>query len=752
VKKTNLKKKKKKKKVRPPIRKRAARKPAYPLVRWFTKAGEDPFRSIPWDMRTARISDAAGRVVFEQRGVEVPAAWTQLATDLVASRYFAGVPGRRGRESSVRAVIQRIVRTIGRWVRKGGYLARTSDATVFEDELAHLLLHQKAAFNSPVWFNVGIDEPSPQCSACFIVGLKDSLDAILELATVEGRIFSKGSGSGTNFSSLRSSREPTRAGGHASGPVAFLRGLDALAGAIKSGGRTRRAAKMAILDADHPDLLAFVRSKAVEEDRARALDVAGLGDSDVSSDSAVSFQNENHSVRVPDAFLTAAERGAPWRLVPRTDGVASETVDARGLLREMARAAHACGDPGLHFADTIERWNPVPRTGPIRASNPCSEFVFLDDTACNLASLNLMAFRDAEGDVDPASLAAAVRVLVLAMDAIVGNAGYPTPAIARNSSRLRPLGLGIANLGALVMARGLPYDGDAACGVAAGVMAVVGGEASLASARLAARVGPFAEWRRNREPALAVLERHTKAARSLLAQHAPEALGDSAVASWEAALVLARSGGLRNAQVTCIAPTGTISFLMDCDTTGIEPELSLVKEKKLVGGGRLRLVSRVLPEALRRLGYDPGAVEAILAHAEREGTVEGAPGLDPRHADVFATAVPARPGGRSLSAEAHLRMMAAVQPFVSGAISKTVNLPADETVEGVEAIFLAAWRMGLKAVAVYRDRSKVVQPLVPAGAAPHPASTGRCHECGQGLVPDGACLLCPNCGATTGCG
>jgi ribonucleoside-diphosphate reductase alpha chain len=725
--------------------------------RFFSREGEDPFEAVGWERRTARIEDADGRVVFEQQGVEVPDSWSRLATDLVASRYFAGAPGTRARETSVRQVVSRVSRTIARWAREDRWLGSPREERAFRDEVARLLLSQRAAFNSPVFFNVGVD-PEPQASACFILGLDDRLDAILDQARVEGRVFSKGGGTGTNFSRLRGSTEATTAGGHASGPVAFMRGLDALAGSIKSGGRTRRAAKMAILDADHPDVLLFVRSKAEEEARARALEAAGLvHGGDVAADAAVGYQNENHSVRVSDAFLRAAERDGEWALRRRKDGKVDRRLPARELLREMAAAAHACGDPGLHLADTIESWNPVPRTGPIRASNPCSEFLFLDDSACNLASLNVLACRDAAGDVDVAALSAAARTMVLAMEAIVGHASYPTPAVRENALRLRPLGLGLANLGALLTAAGLAYDSDAGRGLAAGVAALVGGAATLASARLAARRGPFAEWRRNRRPALAVLARHRAAAEALPAAAVPARLREAAVLAWREAERLAKRTGLRNAQVTCIAPTGTISFLMDCDTTGVEPELALVKEKRLVGGGRLRLVNRTVAEGLRRLGYAEEAAAAVVAHVEATGSAEGAPGLRDEHLPVFDTAVPTRPGGRALSTEAHLAMMAALQPFVSGAISKTVNLPEDATVDDVERAFLRAWKLGVKAVAVYRDRSKVAQPLVVSAAGgawgpPEPVgAAGRCPECGVGMIPTGTCLLCSNCGATTGC-
>src|SRR5262245_34772553 len=640
----------------PPARARARSRPkrasprggAFAIERRHTREGDDPFDAFAWERRTARIEDADGAVVFEQAGVEVPTTWSQLATDLVASRYFAGALGTKERETSVGELVGRVVRTIGGWVRKGGWAA-PRDARTFQDELAHLLLAQKAAFNSPVFFNVGIDR-RPQASACFILGLDDTLEAILDQARIEGSVFSKGGGVGTNFSTLRASTEATKAGGHSSGPVSFMRGLDALAGSIKSGGRTRRAAKMAILDADHPDVLAFVRSKAAEEQRAHVLADAGLvRGGDVASDAAVGFQNENHSVRLPDAFLRAVERGGEWALRRRTDGRIERRIDARALFREIALAAHACGDPGVHFVDTIDSWNPVPRTGRIRASNPCSEFLFLDDTSCNLASLNAPAFRGEGGEIDALGVRHAVRTMLLAMEAIVSGASYPTERVAHNAERLRPLGLGLANLGALLLSRGLPYDSPEGRGLAAGFAALVGGEATLASARLAERCGPFAEWGRNRAPALAVLARHRAAAEALAEGATPPALRAAAIAAWREAESLARRHGLRHAQVTCIAPTGTIAFLMDCDTTGVEPELALVKEKKLVGGGRLRLVNRTVPEALARLGYAPTEAKAILAHVERTGAVEGAPGFREEDLAVFDTAVPPWPGGRALS-------------------------------------------------------------------------------------------------------
>ena len=746
-----------------------------PFGRTFTREGEDPFASVTWERRTARIEDDQGHVVFEQKDVEVPAHWSETAGDLVASRYFAGVPGRPDRESSVKTLVARVTRTIAGWVRAAKALGSAKDATAFEAELAHLLLAQRAAFNSPVWFNVGLEAKGekPQCSACFILSVEDRLESILELASVEGRIFSKGSGAGTNFSNLRGAKEPTRTGGFAAGPVAFLRGLDALAGAVKSGGRTRRAAKMAILDADHPDAFEFVRSKSLEEARAHALEAAGLHTSGVAVDAPVAFQNENHSLRVTDAFLAAVEHDRPWTLTPRTALGSRATVRARDLFHAAAQAAHACGDPGLHFVDEIEAWNPVPRTGPIRASNPCSEFLFLDDTACNLASINLLAFATPDGEIDHAGLDAAATTLTIAMDAIVENAAYPTEVVERNSHRLRPLGLGVANLGALLMSLGLAYDSDAGRLVAAHVVSIVAGAAARTSARLAARLGAYAEWAPNRFTALRVLRRHLDAAESLPRKGLPAPLATSARAAWHEAVALASRTGLRNAQLTCVAPTGTISFLMDCDTTGIEPLLALVQEKRLVGGGRLRLVPRVLRPALVRLAYDDDAIARILRHVERSGRVDDCYDVLPRDRAVFDTALPPG-GGRALGVDAHLAMMAAVQPFLCGGISKTVNLPESATVADVERVFLQARRLGLKAVAVYRDRSKVAQPVAsvphakPSKASRQGAVKSRtrvpsadraagpvlspCGECGTGMVPAGACFVCRNCGATTGCG
>ncbi len=752
-----------------------------PFERTFTRPGEDPFQTVRFEHRTARIEDDHGRVVFEQKDVEVPVDWSQTAGDLVASRYFAGIPGRPGRESSVKGLVGRVVRTLGRFVRESKALESAKAAKDYEAELAHLLLEQKAAFNSPVWFNVGLESKGekPQCSACFILSVEDRLESILDLASIEGRVFSKGSGAGTNFSKLRGAKEPTRAGGTAAGPVAFLRGLDALAGAVKSGGRTRRAAKMAILDADHPDAFEFVRSKALEEARARALEAAGLHTGDVAVDAPVSFQNENHSLRVTDAFLRAVEHDGPWTLVPRTALGVPVEVRAHDLFRAAARAAHACGDPGLHFVDEIESWNPVPRTGPIRASNPCSEFLFLDDTACNLASINVLAFLTADGEIDHAGLDAAATTLILAMDAIVENASYPTPTIERNSHRLRPLGLGVANLGALLLALGLPYDSAAGRALAAHVMSIVAGAAARTSAQLAVRLGAYAEWDVNRFSARRVLKRHADAAEALPRKGFPAPLSVAARVAWHEAVDLAAKTGLRNAQLTCIAPTGTISFLMDCDTTGIEPLLALVQERRLVGGGRLRLTPRAIRPALERLGYGGDTIARILHHIERTGSVEGVPDLLPRDVPVFDTALPTRPGARTLGVEAHLRMMAAVQPFLCGGISKTVNLPADASVADVERVFLEARRLGLKAVAVYRDRSKVTQPLssssgdaearIKAGRTARKGATGArttvpsavrsegpvlapCAECGTGMVPAGSCFVCRNCGSTTGCG
>jgi len=633
------------------------------------------------------IADVLDSVAWSRRdGIEAPASWSDRAVAIVASRYL-----RPGKEKSVRTMLERVGSTLAGWVGESGYPAL----------LMRLLVEQRGAFNSPVWFNVGVDD-KPQCSACFILSVEDSLVSIMELARTEGLLFQRGSGAGTNLSTLRSSREQLSEGGMASGPVSFMRGYDAFAGVVKSGGRTRRAAKMQILDASHPDIVEFVRCKAREEKKAEALVAAGFeGGVDGEAFRSVAFQNANLSVRAPDAFFEAVEARGAWELRAVRSGEVLERVPARALLDEMAEAAWACGDPGVQYADTIQRWNPCKKSGVIRASNPCSEYLFLDDTACNLASLNLLKYRD---DVD--GFRRDIGVLLRAMEAIVDRASYPTPAIAANSSRFRPLGLGYANLGALLMAEGLPYDSEAARERAAGVTALLTGEAYRVSTEFAAEFGAFDAFDENRDSFLEVLHRHRAALDGLQGPWAAPARE-----AWDRALSGAEKHGVRNAQVTVLAPTGTIAFLMDCDTTGIEPDLALVKYKHLVGGGTLRIVNHAVPLALRTLDYDEATIEAIVAHIEKRETIVGAPGLRREHEAIFDCAVPPPGGGRSIAPAGHLQMMAAVQPFLSGGISKTVNLSVDATPQTIADVYLEGWRLGLKAIAVYREGSKGAEPL-----------------------------------------
>ncbi|MDB5050627.1 MAG: ribonucleoside-diphosphate reductase, adenosylcobalamin-dependent [Fibrobacteres bacterium] len=689
---------------------------------YFSREDRHPFDTVEWERRDAVIEDEDGRIIFEQRGVEFPKTWSQSASQIVASKYFHG--SGENREHSLKQLISRVAETIAAWGEKGGYFSSLSTLH-FRHELMHLLLDQKMAFNSPVWFNVGI-ESKPQCSACFINGVEDNMDSILELVRTEGRLFKYGSGTGTNFSRLRSSRERLSGGGTASGPVSFMRGFDSFAGVIKSGGKTRRAAKMVILDADHPDILAFIRSKAVEEAKARALIDAGYSGGFNEAGGAydsIQFQNANHSVRVKDGFMRAAQAGGDWTVHGRVDGSPMGTFKAADLLKEMAEAAWACGDPGLQFDTTINRWHTCPESGRINASNPCSEYMFLDDSACNLASLNLMRFRKQrpgsaeDGTFDVPAFQQAVDITLLAQEILVDQAGYPTPAIARNSHDYRPLGLGYANLGALLMARGLPYDSAEGRNFAAAITALMHGRANAMSARIAAARGPFAGFPPNRSAMLRVMEMHASAARSLEATGVPRDLSLAAGRSWEEAVSLGKAHGYRNAQVTVLAPTGTIAFMMDCDTTGVEPDIALVKFKRLVGGGMMKIVNRSVPEALRRLGYGEAEISEMIAYLERNGSLEGAPHIREAHLSVFDCAFTAQGGTRSIQPMGHLRMMAAVQPFLSGAISKTVNLPQEATAEAIREVFTEAWKLGLKSVAVYRDGSKRTQPLSVSPAA-----------------------------------
>ncbi|MEE3325758.1 MAG: vitamin B12-dependent ribonucleotide reductase, partial [Myxococcota bacterium] len=684
------------------------------IDRHFTRAGEDPYDLVEWELRTAGISNESGDTVFEQTDVEIPKSWSQLATNVVVSKYFRGHIGESNRESSIRQLIGRVVSRITEWGHEGGYFASEADAEAFSDELTHLLLHQKMAFNSPVWFNLGVPDTPQQASACFINSVNDTMESIMDLAKTEAMLFKGGSGAGTNISAIRSSREKLAGGGMASGPVSFMRGFDAFAGVIKSGGKTRRAAKMVILDVDHPDILDFIRSKQTEEEKAWALIEAGYdGGFNVPGGAydSIFFQNANHSVRVTDSFMTNAEKNLSWETRSVTTGDSVESHDARGLLREMAEAAHICGDPGIQYDSTINRWNPVKASGRINSSNPCSEYMFLDDTACNLASLNLMTFADESGDFETEDFRRAVAITILAQEILVDFASYPTKAIEENSHLFRPLGLGYANLGALLMSSGKPYDSDEGRELAAAITSLMCGQAYLTSAEVAQALGPFPRYDMNREPFLEVIGMHRDAAYELKGGSFQADLLDSAKVVWDDALELGRKHGYKNGQVTVLAPTGTIAFMMDCDTTGVEPDIALVKYKKLVGGGFLKIVNNTVPMALDRLGYSEEDKAAILAYVDEKETIEGAPGLLDEHLPVFDCAFRAQNGERSIDWMGHVRMMGAVQPFLSGAISKTVNLPSDATVEDVMEAYTQGWRLGLKALAVYRDGSKKTQPL-----------------------------------------
>jgi ribonucleoside-diphosphate reductase alpha chain len=681
--------------------------------RRFTRPGVEPFDEVDWDLRDALIHNEGGEIVFEQRSVEIPKSWSPTATNVVVSKYFRGNLGTPDRERSVRQLLSRVADTIARWGHEGGYFAAEEDRDVFHAELLHLLLHQKMAFNSPVWFNVGVVD-HPQCSACFINSVSDSMGSILDLAKTEGMLFKWGSGTGSNLSKLRSSRESLKGGGTASGPVSFMKGYDAFAGVIKSGGKTRRAAKMVILDVDHPDILDFIRCKEIEEKKAWALIEAGYdGGFNVPGGAydSIFYQNANHSVRVTDEFMQAVESDAEWTVHAVTNQEPMGTYPARHLLRAMAEATHVCGDPGMQFDSTINRWHTCKNSDRIYASNPCSEYMFLDDTACNLASLNLRKFTAENGRFDVPAFVHAVDLTITAMEILVDNSSYPTPKISANSQDYRPLGLGYANLGALLMSWGVPYDSDTGRAVAGAVTALMCGQAYATSARVAAQMGPFAGYSRNQEAMLAVVDMHRDAVETIDAAHVPEDLLAASREAWRRARTLGGEYGFRNSQATVLAPTGTIGFLMDCDTTGVEPELALVKYKKLVGGGLLKIVNQSVEPALEHLGYGSAERSRIIQHIEDTGTIEGAPGLEDRHLPVFDCSFTPASGARSIHYRGHLRMMSAVQPFLSGAISKTINMPKEATVEDIGSAYMEAWKLGLKAVALYRDGSKRTQPL-----------------------------------------
>ena len=678
------------------------------LTRHFTQNMAGPYADLEWELRDIAITRPDGSPVFEQMGVEVPSTWSMNASAILAQKYFRGALGSPDRENSLKQVIQRVVRAITDRGVADGYFADGSQARIFSDELSYVLAHQMASFNSPVWFNIGVEGVPQQASACFILSVEDTMESILNWYREEGVIFKGGSGAGVNLSRIRSSAEPLRDGGTASGPVSFMRGADASAGTIKSGGKTRRAAKMAILDASHPDIEEFVWCKAVEERKARALRDAGF---DMSLDGkdgySLQYQNANNSVRVSDAFMEAVLEDGDWELRAVTTGEVLRTVRAHDLMRQISEAAWECADPGLQFDTTINRWHTTPGAGRINGSNPCSEYVSLDNSSCNLASLNLLSFLGEDGSFDVESFAHAASIVFIAQDILINHADYPTEAIAATTRSYRQLGLGYSNLGALIMVLGLPYDSDAARALAATLTALMTGVAYRTSATLAGELGPFPGYQADREVVLQVLEMHRDAMAKIDEALVCEEIFSGARQVWDDAMALARVHGLRNAQATLLAPTGTISFLMDCDTTGIEPAFSLVSYKKLVGGGTMVLPIRAVELALDRLGYDAAERAAIASHIAEGGDIESAPHFRFEHLAIFSTAV----GRNAISPMGHIKMMGAVQPFLSGAISKTVNLPEETTVAEVEATYIAAWKQGVKAVALYRDNCKVAQPL-----------------------------------------
>ncbi len=683
------------------------------VERRLTHEGVHPFDEVTWETRTAAIGNEKGETVFEQKDCEIPTFWSQMATNVVVSKYFRGKLGTPGREHSVKQMISRVADTIGKWGREGGYFATETDAQAFQDELTHLLLHQKMSFNSPVWFNIGVPGSRNQASACFINSVEDTMESILTLAKTEGMLFKYGSGTGTNLSTIRSSTESLAGGGTASGPVSFMKGFDAFAGVIKSGGTTRRAAKMVILNADHPDIEDFVTCKVSEERKAWAL-IEGGYDSSFTGEaySSVFFQNSNNSVRVTDEFMRALQDDRDWHLRAVTNSNRIlKTVKARELMRLIAESAWQCGDPGMQYDTTINDWHTSAATGRINASNPCSEFMFLDDTSCNLASINLTRFLNDDGSIDIEAYKHAIHITITAQEILVSNASYPTEKITKNSEEFRPLGLGYANLGALLMARGVPYDSPQGRDLAACLTSILTGEAYAQSSRIAREIGPFSGYAANRQPMLRVVGKHREAAYNIPTDNIEPDLVGAARHAWDEAHELGARHGYRNAQASVLAPTGTISFMLDCDTTGVEPDIALVKYKKLVGGGMLKMVNGTVPAALRRLGYGETAIGDIIAYIDANDTIEGAPTLRDEDVAVFDCAFTPQNGKRSITWQGHLRMMAAVQPFISGAISKTVNMPNEATVEDIERAYTDGWKLGLKAVAIYRDGSKRSQPL-----------------------------------------
>src|SRR5579864_3062696 len=687
-----------------------------PFQRYFTDGRTSPFDAVEWEKRTALIGNEKGVTIFRQEGVEVPKNWSQTATNIVTSKYFHGKPGTNERENSVRQLISRVANTIVRWGEEGGYFADAESRDAFRDELTHLLLEQIKAFNSPARFDVGVP-PNPQRSAFFINSVQDSMESIMGLTRTEGMLFKWGSGTGTNFSTLRGSKETLSGGGIASGPVSFMKGFDAFAGVIKSGGKTRRAAKMVILNIDHPDIVEFIECKMKEERKAHVLIAQGY-DSGIDGDaySSIFFQNANHSVRVTDEFMRAAEEDRDWWTRNVTDGQPAEKLRARDLLAKIADSTWHCGDPGMQYDTTVNRWHTCKNTARINASNPCSEYMFLDDTACNLASLNLMKYVNSSGTFDVKAFKHAVDVTITAQEILVDFASYPTPKIAENSHNFRPLGLGYANLGALLMSMALPYDSDEGRDVAGAVTALMCGEAYAQSARVAEKMGPFPGYEVNREPMLDVMRMHRDAMRGIQPDHVQPELYLAAQESWDTALHHGEKFGYKNSQVTVLAPTGTIGFMMDCDTTGIEPDLALVKYKKLVGGGLIKIVNNTVPEALMKLEYTPEQTSEIVSYIDKQGKIEGAPYLKAEHLPVFDCSLAPLGGGRSIAWTGHVKMMAAAQPFLSGAISKTINMPEESTIEDIGNAYIESWKLGLKSVAIYRDNSKRSQPLNAGGS------------------------------------
>ncbi|MBI5475802.1 MAG: vitamin B12-dependent ribonucleotide reductase [Ignavibacteriales bacterium] len=695
------------------IYKKSNQKNGLKFRRYFTQQGVHPFDVIDWELRTASITSEKGEIIFEQKNVEFPKCWSMTATNVVVSKYFHGKIGTPQRETSVKQLVERVARTITLWGKDSGYFAEEEDSDIFYNELCFLLVNQYMAFNSPVWFNVGIEE-KPQCSACFINSVEDTMDSILDLAKTEGKLFKWGSGTGSNLSTLRSSKETLSGGGTASGPVSFMKGYDAFAGVIKSGGKTRRAAKMVILNADHPDIKDFINCKADEEKKAWSLIDAGYdGGFNVPGGAydSVFYQNANHSVRTTDDFMRAVIEDREWSTKAVHGGEILESLRARDIMKQMSDAAWICGDPGMQFHTTINKWHTCPQTAPITASNPCSEYMFLDDSACNLASLNLMKFRNEDGEFNIESFCHAVNVTITAQEIEVDNASYPTQKIEQNSHNFRPLGLGYANLGALLMARGLAYDSDEGRAYAATITALMTGQAYKQSAMIAKEISTFKGYRKNRESMLRVMKMHGLAADQIQDRLVPSNMLTAARKVWDDVVVLGREYGFRNSQSTVLAPTGTIGFMMDCDTTGVEPDIALVKYKKLVGGGMLKIVNQTVPLALKKLGYIDEQIEHISAFIDKNDTIEDSPHMREEHLPVFDCAFKPAKGTRSINYMGHIKMMAAVQPFISGAISKTVNMPNDVTPEDISNAYIEAWHMGLKAIAIYRDGCKRTQPL-----------------------------------------